>query len=179
MDNLVLNYVEDVLNGGHNYYFSRNIYDKEYYDIVGNKIIVDNKLAHNNYVNKFINFYNKAGKMYDDMNIYNSNISRKLNKQEFVFMDFLKKDLDLSKKHLDELIDYVEKNENEIYIKYYLLSYLFIFKYRIDIASHLKSELLKINSKDYPFTIGMLQLCQDGHENGDLLNDYPSLSKMK
>lgn len=29
MDNLVLNYVEDVLNGGHNYYFSRNIYDKE------------------------------------------------------------------------------------------------------------------------------------------------------
>lgn len=79
----------------YDYYLYKN--EKEYYDIVGNKIIVDNKLTHNNYVNKFINFYNKAGKMYDDMNIYNSNISRKLNKQEFVFMDFLKKDLDLYK----------------------------------------------------------------------------------
>ena len=36
---------------------------------------------------------------------------------------------------------------------------------------------MKVNSKDYPFTIGMLQLCHDGLENGDLLNDYPNLSK--
>lgn len=223
MDNLICNYIEDVMNGGHNYYFSKNMEDKTlckkmkkllseclyiifkdaydvykknsslsldfydkylyenenvYYEIANKDIRVDDKITHDNYVNKFINFYDNAGILYDNPNTYNTNLVKKLNKQEYVFMDFLKNDLDLSRRHLNDLVNYVKENNDKLYIKYYLFSYLIIFNYRTELAFNYKKELLTIDSKKYPFTIGMLQLCNEGLEKGDLINEYPDLSNI-